>query len=56
MSPEEVQSFEQQPFHTDAVRLRRWDDEAKIPGLEVPDLEHYRPRLGMLAGSLGAGT
>src|SRR6516165_6162310 len=44
MSPEEVRSFEQQPFHRDAVQLRRWDDEAKIPGLEVPDLEHYRPR------------
>ena len=56
MSPEEVQSFEQQPFYWDAVRLRRWDDEAKIPGLEVAELEHYRPRLQALAGSIGVGT
>jgi phosphonate degradation associated HDIG domain protein len=56
MSAEEVQSFEQQPFHGDAVRLRRWDDEAKIPGLRVPDLEHFRPRLETLAGRRGAGT
>jgi predicted HD phosphohydrolase len=27
------------------VRLRRWDDEAKIPGLDVPGVEHYRPVL-----------
>ena len=28
-----------------AVRLRRYDDYAKIPGLPTPDLEHYRPAL-----------
>jgi phosphonate degradation associated HDIG domain protein len=56
MSPEEVQSFEQQPFHRDAVRLRCWDDEAKVPGLVVPDLEHYRPRLETLARNWGTGA
>jgi predicted HD phosphohydrolase len=38
----EVTEFEQRPFAREAVRLRRWDDLAKIPGLEVPGLEHYR--------------
>ena len=38
----DARAFEQQPFAREAVRLRRWDDLAKIPGLQVPALEHYR--------------
>jgi gamma-butyrobetaine dioxygenase len=44
-SPAEVKAFEQHPHFREAVRLRRWDDAAKIPGLKVPDLEHYRSRV-----------
>jgi gamma-butyrobetaine dioxygenase len=44
-APDEVAAFEASPFAEDAVRLRRWDDEGKVPGLETPDLEHYRPVL-----------
>ena len=35
---EEAIAFLQQPFARDAVRLRRWDDTAKVPGLRVLDL------------------
>ena len=38
----EARAFEQQPFAREAVRLRRWDDLAKVPGMQVPGLEHYR--------------
>src|SRR5262249_24031427 len=38
----EARQFEAQVHAQSAVRLRRWDDLAKISGLEVPDLEHYR--------------
>ena len=41
-SAAEAAEFEQRPFAREAVRLRRWDDLAKIPGMEVPGLEHYR--------------
>lgn len=34
----EAALFIGQPFARDAVRLRRWDDAAKIPSLAVPDL------------------
>jgi phosphonate degradation associated HDIG domain protein len=44
-TPAEIQEFEQHPHHQEAVRLRRWDDLAKIPGLDVPGLEHYQARL-----------
>jgi len=42
---QEARDFEHQPFWREAVRLRRWDDLAKIPGLAVPGLEHYRAAL-----------
>jgi gamma-butyrobetaine dioxygenase len=45
LSAQESAAFERNPAHGDAVRLRRWDDAAKVPGLEVPGLEHYRDRL-----------
>jgi [1-hydroxy-2-(trimethylamino)ethyl]phosphonate dioxygenase len=30
------------PFAEDAVRLRRWDEGAKVPGRATPDLMHFR--------------
>jgi predicted HD phosphohydrolase len=33
------------PQARDAVRLRRWDDTAKMPGKATPDLAHFRPYL-----------
>lgn len=44
-APEEVKQFESNPHYAAAVRLRRWDDEAKVSGLATPPLEHYRDRL-----------
>jgi phosphonate degradation associated HDIG domain protein len=44
----EVSAFERNPYHKDAVRLRHWDDAAKVPNLSVPPLDHYRPRLTKL--------
>ncbi len=46
MNPREIALFESNPHHAQALRLRRWDDEAKIPGLEVPEIEHYLDRIG----------
>jgi phosphonate degradation associated HDIG domain protein len=42
---EEVRRFEESPFFEAAVAVRGWDDAAKVPGLSVPGLEHYRSRL-----------
>jgi gamma-butyrobetaine dioxygenase len=44
-SADEVAEFERSPHAHDAVRLRRYDDIGKVPGLQTPDLEHYRPVL-----------
>lgn len=44
-------TFIAQPYAVDAVRLRRWDDDAKDPTVETPDLSYYRPLLKRLATS-----
>ena len=41
MSPDEVAAFEREPHWRDAVQLRRWDDEAKVAGLETPPLAAF---------------
>ncbi|MGP0069043.1 MAG: phosphonate degradation HD-domain oxygenase [Isosphaeraceae bacterium] len=45
MDAEERAEFEANPYYRDAIRLRHWDDTAKVPGLEVPGLGHYHDRL-----------
>lgn len=44
-SEEETRRFIAQPQAAEAVRLRRWDDRAKVPGAATPPLEHYRLHL-----------
>jgi [1-hydroxy-2-(trimethylamino)ethyl]phosphonate dioxygenase len=51
-STDEQAAFRREPHWERAVALRRWDDAAKVPGLAVPGLEHYRPLLeAVLKGS-----
>lgn len=45
MNTEEVASFQSGPHGKAAVRLRRWDETAKVAGLKTPDLEHFIPSL-----------
>ena len=37
----QADAFIEQPFAADAVRLRCWDDLAKVAGRPTPSLEHY---------------
>jgi phosphonate degradation associated HDIG domain protein len=41
MSPEEVVDFRNHPYSKDAIRLRKWDDEAKDPNFVTPPLAHF---------------
>ncbi len=41
MSEAEIAAFEANPHHRDAVRLRIWDDKAKDPDRETPDVAHF---------------
>lgn len=45
MNADAVHVFTQVPWAREAAALRRWDDAAKVPGLRVPGLSHYRGRV-----------
>ena len=48
MSSEEAEAFLARPYAQEAIVLRRWDDEAKIPDLPVPGISTYLPILRTL--------
>jgi phosphonate degradation associated HDIG domain protein len=43
MSAGEMAAFEAIPYYEDAVRLRRYDDGAKVKGLATPGAAHFLP-------------
>ncbi|MEL6581626.1 MAG: phosphohydrolase, partial [Cyanobacteria bacterium J06621_12] len=42
-SPAEAKEFISQPYSSDAVKLRIWDDLAKMKGLRTSNLEYFIP-------------
>jgi [1-hydroxy-2-(trimethylamino)ethyl]phosphonate dioxygenase len=48
MTAHEIATFEAERFHRDAVRVRRWDDQGKVAGLQTPALAEYRPLIEQL--------
>ena len=42
MTAEEATAFEQYPLFDLIIRMRKWDEEAKIEHQPMPDLQHYR--------------
>jgi phosphonate degradation associated HDIG domain protein len=40
-SREEADAFLAQPYAEDAIRVRRWDDDAKVAGKPTPPLSHF---------------
>lgn len=49
MSEAEAAAFRTSPHHERAVRLRRWDDQAKDPTLATPPIEHFAQYLDAAA-------
>ena len=41
MSADEIASFRANPFHAEAVRLRRYDEAAKDPRVTTPEFDHF---------------
>jgi phosphonate degradation associated HDIG domain protein len=48
MTEAEVVGFKTLPHLEACLRVRRWDDAAKVPGCPVPGFEHYRALLESL--------
>jgi len=53
LTRDEVQAFESNQHAAGAIRVRRWDDRAKVPHLEVPGLGHYLTTLQRLKATAG---
>jgi phosphonate degradation associated HDIG domain protein len=49
LAPAQCRRFERSRFAVDAIRLRRWDDDAKTPGRIAPGLDRYWPLLARIA-------
>ncbi len=49
MSDNEVREFEQNPNLDAIVKVRRYDDLAKVAGKETPSLEHYMVKVRQVA-------
>ncbi|MEK9752952.1 MAG: HD domain-containing protein [Rhodospirillaceae bacterium] len=49
ISPQEVAAFESLPDFADSVRVRQWDDAAKVAGRTTPGFRHFAPMLRRLA-------
>jgi phosphonate degradation associated HDIG domain protein len=49
MSPGEAAQFEAEPFHREAVLIRRCDDRGKVAGLATPGLEEFAPMVEALS-------
>lgn len=45
MSAEQVARFEANPYYRDAVKLRRYDDDAKVAGLTIKPVSAYHATL-----------
>ncbi len=48
MDAAEAAEFEAGAHYDDAVRVRRYDDQGKVPDMKTPDLEAFRPLLESL--------
>lgn len=48
MGAEEAADFEKGPYFDHSIRVRRYDDQGKVPDMETPDFEHFRPLLESL--------
>jgi [1-hydroxy-2-(trimethylamino)ethyl]phosphonate dioxygenase len=47
MSSAEVSAFEQNPFFSDAVMLRKWDDQAKVQELTTAPVEDFEKNIAV---------
>ena len=43
MSAQEVAAFNALPGSAEAVQLRRFDEQAKVKGLDTPPVDHFMP-------------
>jgi phosphonate degradation associated HDIG domain protein len=48
-TPEQVTEYLRKPYAQDALKLRAWDDMAKVPGMKTPSLAEFVPLMSACA-------
>ena len=48
MDENEILEFEKNPYLKLCLKVRRWDDSAKVPGIKTPPFSYYIPVLQRL--------
>lgn len=56
MTPSDAAHFSQLPQADEAIRLRRWDDLAKVAGTDTADISHWQAPILRLLTERGAGA
>ena len=50
MNSQEAEYFENDPLFTASLRMRIWDEEAKLESIPLPNLSHYREMAARVLG------
>jgi phosphonate degradation associated HDIG domain protein len=50
MNADEIAAFEANPHHREAVKLRLYDDDGKVAGLQIEPVTRYRETMASLLG------
>ena len=56
MDADEAERFAKGGFATEAVAMRRWDDEGKVAGAEVPPFDAFKAMLARLVAEASASS
>ena len=51
MTKDEIEAFESNPYYREAVKLRHYDDDGKVAGLDIQPIHHYQSLLKTLLKS-----
>lgn len=55
-SEAEAAEFIAKPFAEDAVKLRRWDDQAKVPEMKTPSFDYFRGLVENVRAAVATGA
>jgi predicted HD phosphohydrolase len=56
MASDDVARFEREPWHQEAVRVRRWNDPGKVAGLDTPMLTDFAALIERVFATVSAAV
>jgi [1-hydroxy-2-(trimethylamino)ethyl]phosphonate dioxygenase len=56
MAADDLARFEREPWHKEAVRVRRWDEKAKVAGLKTPTFTDFAALIERVFAAVSAAA